>query len=307
MTVVKGDVSAFLEAGLRQVFNNVYNMTDAAGNPLDGEWRKVAMEMSSDGEDEKYAFLGNNPSMREFTDERVPSGLQSNSFTIVNKKFESTIAVDRDAISDDRYSQIVVKIQAMAEIARQYYNDRAWTVFFEGDGHTYGYCYDGNEFFDTAHKEGKYYTTNQSNLLTLALTAENLGTARLNMRNFRDDRGKKLGIVGDTLIVPPELEETAFKIVNSLTVDASGNANFNKGRYNIIVRPEIEDTDSWALVSTAGVIKPLIFQNREPTEFGALERNSETGFKSEKYLYGVRNRFNFGYGDWRRAVMSVPG
>jgi len=301
MTIVKGDILPFLESGLKAAFYGVYDQ------PGDDDWKLISMEMSSDGEDEKYAFLGSNPSMREFKDERVPAGLNSNSFTIANKKFESTIAVDRDAISDDRYAQIVKKVRIMGETARKYYGERAWEVFFEGDGHEYGYCYDGNEFFDTQHKEGKDYATVQSNLLTLALTAENLSAARLAMRNFRDDKGKKLNIVGDTLVVPPELEETAFKLTKSATVDASGNVNFHQGQYNVVVRPEITDTDSWSLVSTKGEIRPLIFQNREPTEFGSLEGNSEVGFLKDKWLYGVRNRFNFGYGDWRRAIMSVPG
>jgi len=299
MTVTKGDNAIFYEKGLKAVFNGVYAL------PLDQEWKGISMEMSSDGESEQYAFLGNNPSMREFKDERIPSGFQSNDFTITNKKFESTIAVDRDAIDDDRWGQIKIAVQRMAETARQYYNDVAWDVFFEGDQTTYGQCYDGLEFFDTQHKEGKYYTTVQSNLLSSALSGASLSAARLAMRNFRDDRGKKLGIIGDTLIVPPELEDTAIQLTQSATVDASGNVNANRGRYQVIVRPEITDTDSWALVASGGVLKPLIFQNRMPTEFGALEGQSEQGFMKEKYYYGVRNRFNFGYGDWRRAILTV--
>ena len=41
-------------------------------------------------------------------------------------------------------------------------------------------------------------------------------------------------------------------------------------------------------------------------KFQALEGNSETGFMRDEYLYGVKTRFAFGYGDWRDAYMHVP-
>jgi len=305
MTIMNGDTFVSVEKGLRAVFNSVYQL------PIDNEWQKISAEMSSNGPSEKYGFMGNTASMREFLSERIPAGLQGNTFEITNKKFESTLAFDRDAIADDRYGQFVILIKNMGDVARRYYGERAWEIFFEGDQTTYGQCYDGLEFFDTQHKEGTYYTTVQSNLLTSAFSQAGVSAARLAMRNFRDDRGKKLGIVGDTLVVPPELEDDAMKLTKSPTVDASGNINPNQGRYNVIVRPEITDTDSWALISTSSFIKPLIFQNREPTEFGSTEPvggsgQNEGAFMREKWYYGVRNRFNFGYWDWRRAIMCVP-
>ena len=39
-----------------------------------------------------------------------------------------------------------------------------------------------------------------------------------------------------------------------------------------------------------------------PVEFGALEQNSETGFKREVYLYGVRARYAMSYARWEYAV-----
>lgn len=299
-TVVSADTPYLLTAGLKKVFKSEYQ------REIDDEWKKICMEMPSTGASETYAWLGATPAMREWLDERKPSGLQEQGFSVTNKSFESTIAVDRDAIEDDRYAEIAQKVKEMAETARAYYGERCFTKLAEGDTSTYGLCYDGNEFFDTAHKEGKDYRTNQSNLGTGALTADNLSAAKTAMRKFRDDRGNILNIIPDTMIVPPDLEDTATKLLKSATSDASGNVNVHKGQYNLIVTPYITDEDSWILACCNRTSKPMIFQNRKATSFESLEGDSEQGFMRKKYHYGVDNRFEFAYGNWRYAYMSVP-
>lgn len=299
-TVVTSDVPYHLTAGLKKVFHNEYS------REIDDDWKKICMEMPSTGSSETYAWLGATPAMREWIDERKPSGFQEQAFSVTNKTWESTIAIDRDAIEDDRYAEIVQKVKEMAETARAYYAERCFTVLAEGDQTTYGSCYDGLEFFDTQHKEGHYYTTVQSNLGTSALTADNLSAARTAMRKFRDDRGNVLNIIPDTLIVPPDLEDTAAKLLKSTTSDASGNINVHKGKYNLIVTPYITDVDSWILACCNRTSKPLIFQNRKATSFESLEGDSEMGFMRKKYHYGVDNRFEFAYGNWRYAYMNVP-
>ena len=309
MGLVPSDIDAtLLEVGLKAIFRQEY------AKATNDSWKKVSMTMPSKGYNETYGFLGATPAMREWLDERIPTGFQATPFTIANKDFEATLEVDRNALDDDRYGEIKVQVQLLAESARRYYEERAFTVLANGETSTYGLCYDGNEFFDSSHSEGTYYTTAQSNSGSSALTATTLSAARSAMMKFKDDRGKPLGIIADTLIVPPDLEDLAIQLTQSSTTDgdgdgtaaATGLVNPNKGRYNVIVTPWFTDADSWMLCSCNGVNKPLIFQDRKPTEFAALEGNSERGFLTKKYLYGVDNRFNFGYGNWRYAYFSTP-
>jgi phage major head subunit gpT-like protein len=56
------------------------------------------------------------------------------------------------------------------------------------------------------------------------------------------------------------------------------------------------------LLKTDGVIRPFIFQDREPVEFTALTEDSDEGFRREKFLYGVRARYRIAYGYWQYAV-----
>jgi phage major head subunit gpT-like protein len=285
---------------LSVVFQNEYQ------RPLDNSWLQLCTEMNSTKAAEKYGFLGANPSMREFKDERQPSGFQEQAFTIANKKYESTISINVDALEDDQFGQIALQVRRLAEVTRMYKEEVAFTVLGEGDQTTYGTCYDGKAFFANDHAEGTYYTTGQDNLGGSALTQTSLSATRAIMMGFKDDRGNKLKIVPDTLIVPPELEDLALQLTQSATVDSSGNINVNRGRYKVIVTPFITDTDSCILARTNGVMKPLIYQNRQEAVFQALEGNSEKGFMRDEYLYGVKCRFAIGYGDWRNAYMHTP-
>lgn len=294
------DFPNMIGEALSVVFQNEY------GRPVDNSWMQLCTEMNSTKASEKYGFLGANPSMREFKDERQPSGFQEQAFTIANKKYESTISISTDALDDDQYGQIALQVRRLGETVRQYKEEVAYTVIGEGDQSTYGLCYDGKTFFANDHAEGTYYTTAQDNLGSSVLSQSSLSATRAIMMGFRDDRGNKLKIVPDTLIVPPELEDTALQLTKSATVDASGNVNVNQGRYKVLVTPFITDTDSWILAKTNGVMKPLIYQNRQEAVFQALEGNTETGFMRDEYMYGVKCRFAFGYGDWRNAYMHVP-
>ena len=68
--------------------------------PVHGD--RIAMTMPSEGREETYSWLGAFPTLREWIGARVVQNLSASQFTVVNKKFESTVEVARDHISDDR-------------------------------------------------------------------------------------------------------------------------------------------------------------------------------------------------------------
>jgi len=305
MPLTTNDISKHLLAGLKTVFFEEYTKQP------NEDWKSIAMEIPSNKATEQYAWLGATPSMREWVDERMPSALAEHSFQITNNKWESTIAVDADAIEDDQYGQIVLRVKQLGETARDFYRTKAFDTVVAGTSTT---CYDGQYFFDTDHSENDSGT--QSNLGSSALTSESLSSAMAAMMRFKDDKGNSMGINGNILLVPPELEATALEIVGAETIQryvASGTGNdkkpmlnIHKGRYDVIVTERITDTDSWYLLCGNKVTKPVIFQNRKNTEFGSLEGNSDTGFTRDTWQYGVKCRFNMGLGDWRLGYANIP-
>lgn len=298
MPIVKTDIPNMLEAGLKAVFFESYNAAP-------GDWEKISTIVPSTQETEKYAWLGSVPGMREFIDERHPAGLMEHSYTIKNKTWESSISVDRSALEDDLYGQIKIRVQSLTEETRRHQDELVFTML--KDGFT-SVCYDGQYFFDTDHSEGESGT--QSNKGADALSSASLQDAITKMSKFKDDRGKPLGILPDTLVVPPDLKWTALELtdsvfaVNTTAGKTDTRKNVLTGLLNVIVSPYLSDTNDWFLLCTGRAIKPVIFQSRVPVEFAALEGNSENGFIRDKFVYGVRARYNAGYGLWQTAFGS---
>jgi phage major head subunit gpT-like protein len=301
MALVKSDMPRFLEAGLKTVFFEAYDA-------VPGDWERIATVIPSEQDTETYAWLGSVPRMREFKDERIPAGLLEHGYTIKNKTWESSIAVDRAAIEDDLYGQIKLRVQGLARESKRHTDEIIFSLLSTGFGSV---CHDGQYFFDTDHAEGE--SGAQSNKGTAALAAASLQDAITAMMKFKDDRGKPLGIVPDVLVVPPDLQWTAMELLNStyypdMIAAGTGSqklaANQLKGRLEIVVSPYLTDTNDWFLLATKWIVKPIIFQSRVPVEFAALEGTSEAGFMRDQYVYGVRARYNAGFGLWQTAFGS---
>jgi phage major head subunit gpT-like protein len=92
----------------------------------------------------------------------------------------------------------------------------------------------------------------------------------------------------------------ALEAVNATLVAST--TNVLQGAARVIALPHLTSADVWYLLKTDQAVRPFIFQDREPIEFTALERDSDEGFKREKYLYGVRARYRITYTYWQYTV-----
>lgn len=301
MPVVKSDIPRLLEAGLKAIFFDAYEASP-------GDWERVATTVPSEHDTEKYAWLGSVPRMREFKDERVPAGLLEHDYSIRNRTWESSISVDRAALEDDQYGQVKIRVQSLAEESRRHQDELVFGLLKDGFSTI---CHDSQYFFDTDHAEGE--SGAQSNKGADALSSASLQDAVTKMSKFKDDRGKSLGMAPDTLVVPPDLKWTAMELTDSVfAVDAvSGKTDTRKnvlaGSMGVIVSPYLTDTSDWFLLCTRRAVRPIIFQLRIPIEFAALEGSSENGFMRDQFIYGVRARYNTGFGLWQTAFGSqVP-
>lgn len=298
MPLTRSDMPNLLEDGLKTVFFEALDATI-------GDYERIATIVPSESDEENYPWLGAVPAVREFVDERMPLGLLENNYSIRNKTWESSVAIERAAIEDDKYGQIRLRIQSLAREAKRHMDELVFTLLRNGFTAA---CYDGQYFFDTDHSTGE--SGSQSNKGTTALDAAALQAAITAMMKYKDDRGKFLGVVPDLLVVPPDLQWTAMELLESTywpeegTSTARAASNVLKGKLDLLVSPYLTDTSDWFVLSTKGVIKPLILQSRTPVEFAALEADSESGFMRDQYIYGVRARYNAGYGLWQMAYGS---
>ena len=121
------------------------------------------------------------------------------------------------------------------------------------------------------------------------------------MRDFLDETDNLINVMGDTLLVPPELEETAYEIVNSdkQLDSANNNVNFNKGRYKVLVWDYLSDTDNWFLIDSRYAKMFLKWFNRIPVEF-----NKDKDFDTYLSKWSAYTRYSYGFSDWKFILGS---
>ena len=111
-------------------------------------WNQVATLVPSTGSEEHYAWLGTMPRFREWIGDRVLNSLKTSDYTIKNKPFEMSIAVDRDHIEDDKLGVYTPVIQQMGMESKTHPDELVWGLLAAGFS---SLCYDGQYFFDTDH------------------------------------------------------------------------------------------------------------------------------------------------------------
>lgn len=293
----------FLEAtytGFRSLFEKGF----AGADPL---YPKLATVVESTTDKESYNWLGNAPAMREWTDERVPGALRTHEYEIANRKFEATIEVDRETFEDDRLSQVKPRIEELAVRAAVHPDELLCDLLNTGFSTT---CYDGQYFFDSDHSEGD--SGAQSNTLATALASASLETAVTTMMGFKDDQGKPLGVMPDTLLVGPDNFFTAREILNSVSIVVAGGTDVEKpagnplsGMLNLLISPHV-GSGKWFVLATKYPVRPLLMQWRIRPEFTAVTNPSdEYVFSTDSFKYGVRSRLGAGFGLWYLAVGST--
>ena len=294
--------TGLLTKGLRSEFFNRFDSTTT-------HFQDLSTRIQSNSDRETYKWLGSMPRMREWGTGRVAKGLRTESYSVENLKYESTLEVDRDEISDDKTGQIRIRVSELADRAATHKDFLISQLLINGE--TAGFnSYDGVSFLNDAHVSGS--SGSQDNLLTsTAVDPDNpttdefktaLKTAMSTMMNFKDDQGDPMSISASGLacIVPTTMFLTAMEAINATMI--SSTSNVLAGAARVIAFPWLTDLSKWYLIKTDGVIRPFIFQDREPVEFTALTEDSDEGFRREKFLYGVRARYRMTYGYWQFAV-----
>ncbi len=294
--------TGLLTKGLRSEF---FQRFDAATT----YYQDLTTRIQSNAESETYRWLGSVPRMREFGTGRLARGLGTETYTVENMKYESTLEVDRDEVSDDKTGQIRIRIGELAVRAATHKDFLISQLLINGE--TSGFnSYDGVSFFNDAHASGA--SGAQDNKLTSSAVIPDdptttefksaLKAAIAAMLGFKDDQADPMSIsaTGLVCVVPTTMYLTALEAVSATMV--SSTSNVVQGAARIIAFPWLTDVSKWYLLKTDGVIRPFIFQDREPVEFTALTEESDEGFRREKFLYGVRARYRVAYGYWQYGI-----
>lgn len=296
--------TGLLTKGLRSEFFNRFNAATT-------HYQDLSTRIQSNSDTENYKWLGSVPRMREWGTGRVARGLRTESYSVENLKYESTIEVDRDEISDDQTGQIRIRIGELAERAATHKDYLIAQLLINGE--TSGFdSYDGVSFINDSHVSGSSGT--QDNKLGFTATDPDdptttefkgaLKQAIGAMMGFKDDQGDPMSVsaTGLVCIVPTTMYLTALEALNATIVNDT--SNVLAGAARVIAFPWLTNLSKWYLLKSDGIVRPLIFQDREPAEFTALTEDSDEGFRREKFLFGVRARYCLTYGYWQYAIRT---
>lgn len=109
---------------------------------------RVAMTVRSTTFENRYGWLKKLTGMREWIGPRLVDNISEASYTIANKHFEKTIAVDRNDIEDDNLGQYAAMFAEMGELTAAQPEILVWGLLAAGFTTE---CWDGQFFFDTDH------------------------------------------------------------------------------------------------------------------------------------------------------------
>jgi len=163
---------------------------------------------------------------------------------------------------------------------------------------------DGLELCSTAHVIVS--GTEQNELSTAAdLNETSLEQAMIAIAALTDERGLKIAAKGMKMIVPSALQFTAERLMKSVgrvgTADNDINAVKNMGMIpqGYVVNHYLTDTDAFFIKTD--VPNGLKHFTRAPIKT-AMEGDFETG----NVRYKARERYSFGWSDWR-GIFGSPG
>ena len=292
--IINGATLKAISKGFSKIFNKAFGQKESTYRRISTVIENVKTLSVS------YAWLGDTPKMREWIGDKVLKDLKAFKYEITKKDFEVTIEVDRDDIKYDNLGVVKPRIEQMAQEADDHYDETLYEMIEAN-----GVCYDGQPFFATTHDVGGTTFSNLSTGDASALSQTSFLQARAEMRGLVGETGKSLKIRPNLLIVPPELEATAIKILNADKID-NGESNITKGMAEYMVVDDLTDANAWYLIDDTKALKPFIVQINEKPKFIAMDSDTdENAFMRKKYRFSVEAEDNCGFGLWQLAHKST--
>jgi phage major head subunit gpT-like protein len=274
----------------------------------------VSMLFDSNQESETYKWLGMAPVMREWIGGRQAKGFKENGISITNKTFEGTLEVLVDEIRRDKTGQVMLRVAELARRANSHWASLLSTLIIAAEAAPN--CYDGHPFFDTDHSEGD--SGSQDNDLTgAAATSTQPTVAEMvdaimscvgAILGFKDDQGEPMneGATTFRVMVPVVYMGPAAGALNN-TFITSGNSNvlttLEGFKFALTVNPRLTSGAKFWVFREDAKTKAFIRQEEEPITVSAIAEGSETEFKENKHLYGVKAIRNVGLGYWQHACL----
>jgi len=218
-------------------------------------------------------------------------------FIITREMYEDGIAV---TVALRRANALAFSIRQTKEIIAANVLNRAFTAAY-----TMGTNSDGKELCATDHPNKSGGTWRNELSVAADLSEAALEQACIDIAGFTTDRGLKIAIMPQKLIIPTTLEFDAMRILESIGQSGTANNDINAIRASkkfpqgIAVNHYLTDTDAWFIKTNCP--DGLKYMERRPDAFG-----TENDFDTENAKFKATFRGSFGWSD-PRGIFGSPG
>jgi hypothetical protein len=297
-TMTRAQFAKLLQEGLNTVFGLEYKKYAE-------EWRgcyDVETSTKAFEEDQMITGFGAAGTKSEGAGVKFDEAQQGWAARYTHETIALAFAVTQEAIEDNLYMSMGSKYaKALAKSMQETKEIKGAAIFNNATTNLIG---DGQSMLSTAHPLTGGGTA--SNMLPTGadFSESALEDLLIQMRKSVDDRGIPIAIKAKSIILPPELEYVAHRILRTKlrpgTSDNDANAIKDKGIFSsdpkIITR--FTSPSNWFVKTD--VNDGLKHINRK-----SLKRTMDTEFETGNYRYQTRERYSFGITDWRGIFGSA--
>jgi len=297
MAISRAQLAKELEPGLNALFGMSYDTYDREYEDI------FAIEDSNRAFEEEVLITGFGSAPLKSEGQGVQFDNASESFTAryTHDTVSLAFALTEESVEDNLYDSLgkrYVKALAMSmantkEVKGADVLNNAFSSSFTGG--------DGKSLIATDHPlSGGGSAANRATTMA-DLNEASLEDNLIDISTFTDDRGLIISVQASRLIVPPQLVFVADRILNSQgrtgTADNDLNSINNTGVVpgGYSVNHYLSDPDAYfILTSVTDAGEGLKMFQRSP-----METSMEPDFSTGNIRYKARERYSFGFSDWR--------
>jgi hypothetical protein len=301
MAISRAQLAKELEPGLNALFGIEYDRYEA-------EHAEIYDTESSDRAFEEEVMLvgfGNAQTKAEGAGVNFDNASEAYTARYTHETIALAFALTEEAMEDNLYDRLGARYtralaRSMAhtkQVKAAATLNNAFNAAFSGG--------DGKELCATDHPLAGGGTFRNEPSTAADLNETSLENALIDISTFVDERNMIIALRGMKLIVPPQLQFVADRLLESTlrvgTSDNDVNAIRNMGMLpeGYTINHFLTDPDAFFIKTDA----PNGFKHFERTP---LSTNMEADFDSGNMRFKARERYSFGYSD-PRAVFGSPG
>jgi len=300
MAISRSQLVKELEPGLNALFGLEYDR-------YENQHAEIFDTESSDRAFEEEVMLsgfGTASVKPEGTSVNFDDASESYTARYTHETIALAFAITEEAVEDNLYDKISSRYtKALARSMSNAKQVKAANVLNNGFSSSYTGG-DGVELFSTAHPTTGGNVKNE--LSTAAdLNETSLEQALIDIAGITDDRGLKVALNGMKMIIPVNLQFVAERLMKSnlrpATADNDTNAHKSMGMIpqGYVVNNYLTDTDAFFIKTDAP-------NGMKHFQRAAISTKMEGDFETGNVKYKARERYSFGWSDWR-GIFGSPG